>query len=142
PEYVDFLWNLAGGAYKYSSILSQLNQHKDTILFQNNVEVNTKDMTCRINSPKYGKGIPQSLFYLKENTIVEKKFPNANLSYSVTLFKEKGRHNIVLSDRPLANSLLFKLYFFKAKGLKHFELFSHESDLTQRTIIDVFKVNW
>ncbi len=141
-EYIDFLWNLAGGPYKYSGPLAQINRKENTLLFKNNITVDLDKMACKIDSPKYGQGIPTSLFYLKDNTIIEKKLPNATLAYSVILYQKNNTYHTVLADQPLANSLLMKLYFFQGKSLKHFKLFSNESDLTKRTKILVFKVNW
>ena len=139
-NYIDFLWTLAGGPYKYSSPLSQIKRKKNILLFKNNITVNLNTITCTINSPKYGQGIPQSIFYLKNNEIIEKKFSNASLTYSIILYKKNNTYKVILADQPLANSILLKLYFFKGKGMKHFKLFSDESDLTQRNEILVFEV--
>jgi hypothetical protein len=45
-------------------------------------------------------------------------------------------------DRQLARSLLFRLYFFEGKGLKYFEPFIKERDLTGRTKIFVYRIAW
>jgi len=141
-EYVSFLWNLAGGPYKYSGPLTQIKQHKEMLLFQDNITVNLDKKTCTIASKKYGVGIPTSLFYLQGEEIIEKKIPQATLPYSVILTQKDGRYQAVLADQPLANSLLMKLYFFEGKGLKNFHLFSKDADLTKRTEILVFEVDW
>jgi len=141
-EYIDFLWNLAGGPYKYSGPLDKINRNKNMLLFKNNITVDLTKMDCKIDSPKYGRGTPTSLFYLKNDTIIEKKLPNATLPYSVILYQKNNTYHTVLADQPLANSLLMKLYYFGGKGLRHFKLFSDESDLTKRTEILVFEVDW
>ena len=129
---------------KYSGILSQLTRDKDNILFQNNVEINIKKIQCQIASKKFGEGIPYSVFYLDErnNEIKEKTLVGANLAFSVVLFKENEKYNCILLDRALAQSILVRLYFFNGVGLKYFKPFIHESDLTRRTEIKVFEVDW
>ncbi len=140
PAYVQFLWQLAGGPTKYSGPLAQLGQSDDTVIFAENVMIDLKTKACRINSAKYGQGIPQSIFYSNGNKVVEKKFKDGNLPYSLILAKEKGRYISVLMDRSLAQSLLMRLYYFNGQGLKHFKPFSKEIDLTGRTQIDVYEV--
>ncbi len=142
PEFIQFLWKSIGGPLNYSEILSPIAAQGDNVLLSGGISVNTSDMTCQISSKKFGKGIPQNLVYLENNELVEKRLPNANLLYSVILFKENGVYNAMVVDPRLANSLIFRLYFFEGKGLKYFEPFLKEADLTKRTKIFVYKVDW
>ncbi len=140
-KYIDFLWELAGGPHKYSKPLGLINTNKDTLKFQQNVTLNLKSMQCTINSPEYGTGIPKSIFYLENDQIKEHIFPNRTLSYSV-IYIEDDQKRVILLDRYLAQSLIVQLFFFDAKGLKYFKPFLSESDLTRRTEIKVFEVDW
>ena len=141
-EYINFLWELSGGAMKYSGILSQVSQIKDTLLFPENVYINTGKMECQIASKTYGKGIPYSIFYLENNDVVEKILDHGNLNYSVVLFKKDNAYQCILLDRDLARSLLVRLFFFDGKGLKYFTPFTTAADLTKRTEIKVFQIIW
>jgi len=141
-EYVDFLWTLVGGAFKYSGPLSMISKKKDTLFFADNVKIDTNTMTCQVLSQKYGKGIPMSLFYLKDDAVIEKKLDNANLPFSVILYKTGKSFNTILLDRKLAQSLFIRLFFFEGKGLKYFHPFTKTSDLTGRTQIYVYSVDW
>ena len=141
-EYVPFLWRLAGGPGRYSGTLVPINNKNDIILFENNVRIDTKAMTCEINSPKFGKGIPRSLFYEKDGVFIEKKLNNANLPYSVMLINDGPDVKCILSETTLARSMLLRLYFYGGKGLKIFEPFADERDATGRTRIVVYKINW
>ena len=88
------------------------------------------------------KNIPQSIFYLQEGKIIEKKLAHGNLPYSVIVYKDNIRYFAIMLDRRLAQSLLVKLYFFDGAGLKYFHPLIHEADLTKRTEIKVFAVDW
>jgi dolichyl-diphosphooligosaccharide--protein glycosyltransferase len=141
-EYIDFLWTLVGGPLKYSGSLALINQDKEQLLFQDNVVVNTQTMGCTVNSDQYGQGVPQNLFYMRDGTFTEKEFADANLPYSVVLYKQGKKHQVILCDERLARSLLVRLYFFEGQGLRYFEGFTKDSDLTGRTKIYVYRVLW
>ncbi|MBF0484427.1 MAG: hypothetical protein HQL25_06945 [Candidatus Omnitrophica bacterium] len=142
-DYIKFLWELVGGPYKYSGTLSPLAQKDNIILFQDNVEIDVKNLDASISSPKYGIGKPFSIFYINDKGILSEKIqPQSNLKYSVALFKDNEVWQCILMDRPLAQSILMRLYYFKDKGLKIFEPFCEKSDLTGRNHIIVYKVNW
>ncbi|HOW36412.1 MAG TPA: STT3 domain-containing protein [Candidatus Omnitrophota bacterium] len=142
PQYIQFLWGLAGGPLHYSETLAQINKTDDRILFDQDISVNLKDMTCRLSSQKFGIGVPRSIVYDNGNDVIEKEFAHADLPFSVVLFKQDNLYNCIIADPRLARSLLFRLYFLKGKGLKYLEPFAQESDLTGRTRIYVYRVLW
>ncbi len=141
-EYINFLWDIVGGPYRYSPLLTQVNQKETTAFFEHNLQINLQTKECRITSDKYGEGIPYSLFYLKDNNVEERIQDGHNLPFCVLLIKNGLSYNTILLDRALAKSLLVRLYFFNAAGLKYFEPFLNESNLTKRTEIKVFRVKW
>jgi len=143
PHYIDFIWSLVGGQYRQSPTLNPAGHSGSNILFDNGVELNTRDMTVSVKSPQFGTGIPDSIFYAQGNDIIEKKLPGANLSYSALFFKEPdGSPRCVLMDHVIANSLIARMYYFNGLGLKHFKPFSKETDLSGRTKIFIFEVLW
>lgn len=142
PEYIKFLWNIAGGPLNYSEVLTQLGRQNNTLIFEQGIQIDLDRTAGWINSKKFGKGIPKSLVFLKNGQVVNQKLAGGKLGLSVVLFEENGRANCMIMDERLANSILIKLYFFEGKGLKYFHAFTRESDLTRRTQIAVYKVNW
>ena len=142
PDYISFLWELAGGAPRYSETLNSLAVKGGTILFEDNIRVELDTMECVINSSKFGKGTPRSIVYESDGRFMEKKFSKANLPYSVMLIKNSRNYSCILADTSLARSLLMRLYFYGGKGLSIFEPFIDEQDATGRTRILVYKINW
>ena len=142
PEYIKFLWNIAGGPLNYSEVLPQLGRKDRTLIFEQGIVIDLNRMSCGIDSKKFGKGIPGSLVFLKNGEVVNQKLDGGKLPFSVVLFEEDGHYNCMVMDERLANSILVKLYFFDGKGLKYFRPFTEESDLTKRTKIFVYEINW
>lgn len=144
PGFVDFLWSLVGGPFKQSQSIGAMASDGPKIIFENGIVVNTADMTATIDSPKFGRGIPQSVVYLDDDqkAVVEKKLSGANLGYSLVFYKDEGIPKVVLMDRVLANSLVVKMYYFEGKGLKYFHPFALERDLTGRTRVYLYEVSW
>ena len=141
-EYVQFLWDISGGYPRYSGIIPSILQSEDKIIFDHNIIVDLKTKQCFVNSKVYGEGVPLSLFYLENDDIVEIKYPKVHLPYSAVIFKQNASYRCVLLDNLLAKSLIFKLFFFEGKGLKYIEPFIKEMDMSQRTQIYVYKINW
>jgi len=140
PEFIDYLWNTMGGSPKYSDALALLGQNNNHLLFRENLNIDLDDMDATIQSPQYGEGHPLSVFYLKDNAVVEHVNPDGNLNYSVILYQEDGQYVARLMDRALANSMIMKLYYFDGKGLQYFKPLILSHDPTGRTRIKVFKV--
>ncbi len=141
-DYINFLWDLAGGPTRHSPKLIQINQIDNIGIFDENLRINYKSMEATVDSKKYGQGTPLSLFYLFNDTVVEKMQPQANLPYSVVLFPNESGQAAILMDRKIAQSLIVRLFYFEGKGLKYFEKFSNIADATHRTHILVFKIKW
>ena len=142
PAYIEFLWKLAGGPWRSSPALTEVLQNENFIVFEQNIKLYRKTKDCLIDSATYGRGVPQSIFYLQDGKIVEKKYLDANLPYSVVDVQDGRKELLYLMDRPLANSLLMRLHYFNGAGLTYFQPFLHDTDLTKRTDIHVFKINW
>ena len=140
-EYIQFLWDLADGPLNYSELYGQTNRQGSMVFFPEGIRIDTSEMTCEISGKKFGAGIPKSIIYADENGVAEKVLPKANRPFSVLLLKDNRSYSCMVLDDRLAKSVLFRLYFFDGKGLKYFEPFTKETDLTGRTRIVVFRVN-
>jgi hypothetical protein len=97
---------------------------------------------CVVNSPTYGKGIPRFIHYLENGKIIEKTIPQGTLNYSVILSPTPGGVQCALMDNDLARSLLMRLYFFPEADRKYIKAFHQAQDLTGRTQIFTFEINW
>jgi len=141
-EYVPFLWQIAGGYPRISDVLGPTFREDSKILFDNGIQVDLETKDVFINSPTFGRGKPSSMFFLAEGQVVEKKFPDANLKFDLLLVPDENSFQALLMDDAIARSLVMRLYYFKGAGLKYFQPFSEVSDLTRRTKILVFKIDW
>jgi hypothetical protein len=141
-DYATFLWKMAGGRPRYSEPLSLLAQHQSMLLFNENVQIDMNDMVVKINSPKFGVGTPLSVFFERDGRMVEKVLPGANLPYSVLFSTHDGAPQCILMDRNIAKSLLIQMYYFDGKGLRYLHPIIKEMDLTRRTQIYVYRVDW
>lgn len=141
-EYVQFLWQLAGGPFKYNAPLNEMHRNEQMVLFDGNIKVDLLTKDCRIDSPKFGRGAPQSIFFTRNNELIEQKFENGTLPFSVMLVAENNKFSVVLLDQALARSMLMRLHYYGDTGLKYFRQFTRERDLTRRTDIQVFEVDW
>ncbi len=83
---------------------------------------------------------PRSLFIFNRGRLKEIRYPAAELDYSVLVFRRKGEYYAVALDRELAESLLVRLYFLRAQGLRHFRPFLETRE--EGSAIRVFKINW
>jgi dolichyl-diphosphooligosaccharide--protein glycosyltransferase len=142
PAYIDFLWDLAGGPSRYSGVLDEAGRRDSLVIFQHNLTVDLQTKACFIKSGQYGQGVPFSIFFLKDGQVKEKIMEGGDKSYSVVLIENQGRYQAVLMDRFLAASALMQMYFFDAKSLDHIDLIYQDADLTGRTKIKIFRIDW
>jgi len=141
-DYVHQIWEMQGGQPKFSGIIKASYQNDMVVLFGDQIRVDLNQMTCRIDSDQFGRGIPYSLMYAEGQTIREKKLKNFSLPYSIVLYQRNDHFQCVLMDNALAHSLLMRLFFFEGRGLRYLRPVIQEADLTLRTQIYVFQVNW
>ncbi|MDD3375077.1 MAG: STT3 domain-containing protein [Candidatus Omnitrophica bacterium] len=142
-QYIDFMWTLQGGIPRISQPLIEAQKDDAYVYFSQGIRVKQDNMDCEILSKEFGVGIPKSIIYKKGDQIVEKKFPNANLSYCVIFVKnDYGKFECILMDEFLAHSLAIKLYYLDGTGLRYFVPFLKEQSRENKTEICVYKINW
>lgn len=141
-EHLDFIWDLVGGQLRYSGPMTELSRKGNDVIFPDNIVYDLKEKILMVNSLKYGNGQPLSVFYLENNNVAEKKQPQANLSYSAVIVQKENKYICLLMDTELARSMLVRLYFFDAKGLQFIKPTISSTDLTNRTEIKVFEIDW
>jgi len=84
--------------------------------------------------------VPKSLFIFSRARLREISYPGSDLDFSVLILQDKDEYYAVILDRELAKSLLVRLYFFNARGLKHFKPYLENQQ--QGRTIRVFRINW
>ena len=132
---------LMGGAGFYSGEFILQQEVGSLWSFENGIQLDIVTKECVVTSRNGEKGIPQSIFYLYGDEVVEKTFDSATLPYSV-LFVKRPIPLCVQMDRALARSLLVRLYYFEGKGLKYFKPYIFDHDLTYQTRLRVYSIDW
>ncbi len=84
---------------------------------------------------------PASIVYTTANSIVEKKFEDVVVPYSIALIPDDGNFINIIMMPELASSTFTKLFFFKGHSQKCFDLFYYERQVTGGDIY-TWKVNW
>ena len=123
---------------QFYSPLANGTKKDDTVFFENGYIYKSKEKTI------YSKDghIPRSLFIFEDNNVKEIVYENPNVIYSVLVSEagEKDRYNCILLDRELGKSLFSRLYFFKGKGLKHFQ--SSIDAEEENKFIRIYNITW
>ena len=84
---------------------------------------------------------PASIVYPIEGEIYEKKYKENAIPYSIAIIPGENSFKSILMVPELASSMFTRLFFYNGYGLKHFEPFHHEADITGENIY-VWKINW
>ena len=119
----------------YSDVING-KEKDDIIYFENGFAYGPKDGILRSNSGQ----IPQSLFVMEGDNLVERRFDKPNVVFSLLIYKTESGYKIIVLDHELGASMLVRLYYLKGKGLKHFVPFidAEEGD----RYIRVFGIAW
>jgi hypothetical protein len=112
----------------------------DIATCENGVEINLKDYSTTL-STQGGKATPASIVYAAKKDLVEKKFDNSNVPYSVILIPNGDSFKSVICDPLLAKSMFTRLFYFNGHGSQHFKKFSDVTTFNGERII-VWTVNW
>lgn len=117
---------------------SPIRGHKqgDDIIFDNGFIYNQKEKLISANNGQ----VPLSLFIPADNDIVEIRYKNPQLPFSVLVFENKDGYWAVLLDPALARSLFVRLYFLNGFGLTHFK--AHIDVQEGGNFIGSYKINW
>ncbi|MBU1020912.1 MAG: FKBP-type peptidyl-prolyl cis-trans isomerase [Firmicutes bacterium] len=126
----------------YASGLNGCEISSNIVKCGNGAFVNLNSYDVRIQTQN-GEGIPKSLVYIDKQTnlFVEKEFNDSNIGLSVLLIPSGKGYTSVLVSPELANSMFTRLFFFKGHGLKYFDLFNEQRQVTGGDIF-TWKVDW
>jgi len=117
-------------------------EEKDGIVFfEGGLLYHLKNEVFYFYSPSENRyKIPRSLLIFSEDKLKEISYPDSEVNFSILLFKQDNIYQALPLDSDLINSLFVRLYFLRAKGLKHFKPFLEERE--GNNYIRVFEINW
>ncbi len=141
-NYIKFLWAIAGGPVFYEKESFEIRRENGLIHFSNGIWVDPETKECGLKDKKDFKGDVKSIVYVEDGNIKENILSRSSSRLSVVLIEKDGSYSSVMADRKLANSLLFKLYYLKGKGLSHFNLTFDEKARETETTILLYKINF
>jgi len=114
---------------------------KGLVFFERGLVYNPKEEAIYLYSAQEDRyKIPQSLFIAEKGKLREITYPERDLDFSVLLFNNNNTYQALMLDTVLARSMFVRLYFFNAKGLKHFKPFIE--NIEGDNYIRVFEINW
>ena len=107
----------------------------ETVQCANGIEIDVSKNKISVPTQQ-GTMSPYSFVYKKGDEIAEIKY-NSSFPYSMTYFGNQ----IAMMDPKLAKSMFTTLFYLNGTGLKHFEKFSDETEVSGDRII-VWKIKW
>ncbi|MBU1998516.1 MAG: hypothetical protein KKE64_03370, partial [Candidatus Omnitrophica bacterium] len=133
--------NWVSSRYQFFSGILRGQEKDNVVYFENGFIYNPNQQTIVLFNPQDGQyKIPRSLFILQEDEIVEIPYPNANLGFSILVFKTDKGYQAVSLSRELGKSLFVRLYYLGGVGLKYFKLFAEGR--YERDNIRFFRILW
>jgi len=127
----------------FKSTLLKGKNKGDLVFFDNGMVYSLSSQQIWLYSEDNSYQLPRSLFIWEENKLKEIDYPQAELNYSILLFKDKtGNYQALVLSNDLAHSLLVRLYFLEGKGLKHFIPVMDGKEKEKENYIRVFKIVW
>jgi len=88
-----------------------------------------------------GVRYPNSLVFVENDKIVEKSFSSDTVGLSVVLLPRGSSFAALVTDPLQAKSMFTQMFFYEGFGLKCFELFDKQRQVTGG-LVYVYKVNW
>ncbi|TAN63148.1 hypothetical protein EPN16_00275, partial [bacterium] len=106
------------------------------VFFDNGLAYNISERTLQSNNGQ----VPRSSFVADDNNVIETAYPNANVIFSVLIFKAEDGYKSIFLDPELGRSMFVRLYFLNGKGLRHFLPFVDAQE--GNNYIRVFDIAW
>jgi dolichyl-phosphooligosaccharide-protein glycotransferase len=107
------------------------------------VNVNLQSMTAIINTNNGQKVVPDSLVYADASGLHEKKLEGeAKTGFSLALIpRTDGGYNSMFVSPELAASMFTSMFFYNGHGLRCYDSFGHDVDVTGLDIY-TYKLDW
>lgn len=103
------------------------------------INVDLSDYTAKFESQN--ELYPNSLVYVTQNEVLEKKFSGTTSGFSVVLIPDGDSYTFLATAPPQANSMFTKLYFLNGHGQTCFSKFDESKNINGGKII-IWKVDY
>jgi len=142
-NYIRLFWGISGGPIYNDEASPEIKRSGSMIYFKNGITVNIDTKDIGFSSPdKKFKDQIESIVYLEDGSSVAEMPVTASGKLSVMLLDNGGKYAVVVADKRLVRSILFRLYYFKGIGLDHFKLAIHDNSSQDDSDIYLYEVVW
>ncbi len=144
-DYKQIMFIMNSRTWKYTPEAVMVDKRDDALTFSNGLQVNlsTMDSYATFAAGGTASGKPISLFYLKDNILVEKSYEEKEkIDVSALLMEQDGNYTSLLADRNMIRSLLYQLYFLRGKALHFLKPFYQKDNPMTGTSVYIFKIDW
>ena len=149
PTYVDRMRQISRGFVSYSPPSPLQNQDGDQYFFANGFRYDAlTHQAMRVNEQEMQRSLPWSLLYLDaQDQLQETPMQGEHLDVSALVFDvvksgATAGKQMVLADRRLLRSLMFRLYYLDARGYQGIKLVETIHDPITNTHLKLFRVDW
>ncbi|RME54981.1 hypothetical protein D6777_02065 [Candidatus Woesearchaeota archaeon] len=125
----------------YLSSLTSCNINDKIVSCGNGAKVNFSSMEATVSS-KQGTALAKKLVYVDEDgefKVIE--YENGTADVAISLIPSGNGYRSVLTSSVLGDSMFNRLFFFRGHGLKYFDFFDHQKQVSGGDIY-VWKVDW
>ena len=106
---------------------------------QNGIEINTTDYS--VNQANNGYAVKR-VSYVQDGVFKSREFNKSINDIDAVLIPSDGADStVVLAQYPLGTSMFTRLFYLKAVGLRHFDVFDDQTSVTGGRII-TYEVDW
>jgi hypothetical protein len=143
-DIIRLFWGIAGGPLYQGEESKEAKREGNTVYFANNVSIDLSAMTLDIPAAnELLKNNLGNLVYVDNGELKENSYSYLG-KLSAVLIKRGDRYSLIIADRQLASSLIFRLYYLQGAGLEHFKLATHVNEPGDKDNTDIYlyKVEW
>ncbi|MDD5439613.1 MAG: hypothetical protein PHS37_05460, partial [Candidatus Omnitrophica bacterium] len=143
-NYVRILWGISGGGPLYAEKASPEVERRGTVVtFANGLKLDVAQKTVDITGyPLADKHKIVSVIYRDGTTVKEVPTGEGPGALSVILLSAGNTYSIVVADRKLAVSLIYRLYYLGGAGLEHFKLATQSKSIDGKVSMYLYAITW
>lgn len=144
-NYVDKMMSVTGSILRYTEAAKLVKEENGRMFFANGIQIEKPTMDCLIDLPErniYGR--PKSIFYMHGGELTEKVNSGTVLEASVLYLERNEQPSTLIASPELVRSILFRLFYLDAEGLKFIKPMYQKDDMEgqTKTKITVHEVDW
>lgn len=126
-ENLSLTWALSRPPYKQDAESYEDHRAGSTVYFPNGLTLDLKSGAVQLDSKKFGRGRPRSLYRVVNGEFVQTALSGADLTISVLLIEHRGpdgrtTYSSVIADGRLIESMVFRLFYLRGAGLRGYRL--------------------